>query len=250
MQKLLLINLLFFTANLLSQEDRKLVSGKLKDQIQELSGAHIINLNTNVATYSLDDGNFKIYAKKNDSLQFSFIGYKTLILKLKEEHFGILDIFVELQKETIELDEIELKNHNLTGSLTSDVQQVKHRELINASTLKLPNADRRKLTQAERRFYTATSGNLNLLLNLLNGKVKEVKEEIRAERESRYITNVKEKYENQIINILKIDSTEVNHFIYFCYLAEDFNNSIKKGDIYFVNFLQDQAKIYKAIKNE
>jgi len=106
-----------------AQNDRKIFYGKINDELGALSNAHIINLNTKKATFSNDNGEFKIFVKTNDSLKFTSVGYKTQKLIIKSVHLSINETIIFLKKEVYELDEIELKNHNLTGSIALDFKQ-------------------------------------------------------------------------------------------------------------------------------
>lgn len=123
MKKKLLL-LLFFTAlKCIAQNGPTYLFGKIYDDLGTLPNAHIINLTTNKATYSNDNGAFKIKATLKDSLKITSIGFKTLIFSIKNTHFGISENKFILEKEIYELDEVAIKKHNLTGSLTSDLKQ-------------------------------------------------------------------------------------------------------------------------------
>lgn len=97
--------------------------GTITDDLGVVSGAHIINKTTNTATYSLNDGSFSISSKENDTILISYVGYKTKTIILNKTHFGIKKSEFKLSKDVVELNEIELKRHNLLGSLALDVKQ-------------------------------------------------------------------------------------------------------------------------------
>ncbi len=125
MRKQLLVAFILFTIILKSnsQENRKFLYANIKDKNGIVVNAHIINLNTNQGTYTNDSGEFKILAKENDSLQMSFIGYKTKLISVNSNHFGILKTNIELKKETYELDEVIVNKHNLFGMISRDMKQ-------------------------------------------------------------------------------------------------------------------------------
>ncbi|CAL2078712.1 CarboxypepD_reg-like domain-containing protein [Tenacibaculum sp. 190524A02b] len=106
-----------------AQTNRKPIYGVISDKIGVLPNVHIINLNSKQATYTNDYGAFKIPAKTTDSLRFSFIGYETKIVMLTETHFGIHENKFTIEKTTYTLDEVEVKKHNLLGSITSDIRK-------------------------------------------------------------------------------------------------------------------------------
>ena len=115
--------LLLFTLQITAQEKRKFLYASVHDEIASVPNAHIINLNTKQGTFTNDNGGFRILAKPNDSLQISFVGYETKIIKVETTHFGIEEHKIKLKKIAIELDEIEVKKHNLIGSIALDAKQ-------------------------------------------------------------------------------------------------------------------------------
>ena len=122
-QLLLLLFFLTVTFKIISQENRKFLYATIKDKVGAVANAHIINKKTNQGTYTNEEGEFRILAKVNDSLQISFVGYKTTFLIVKIKHFGMFKNNIYLEKETLELDEIILKTHNLEGVLSIDIKQ-------------------------------------------------------------------------------------------------------------------------------
>lgn len=46
--------------------------------------AHVININSSIGVTSRENGNYSIYAKKEDTLLISFIGYKTLRVQVSK----------------------------------------------------------------------------------------------------------------------------------------------------------------------
>ncbi len=175
-------------------EDRTIFQGLIYDDLGVLSNAHIVNLQTKKATSSLNQGEFEIFAKVGDSLKITSVGYKTKILKLKTQHFGIQTTKIHLKKDIIELDEVVVGNNNLLGILESDVKGIKEQPQIDAKLLRLPNAGVRKLTSAERKLYTATTSgggiSVDYIINTLSGrlkKLKKLKEFEDAEKEIKWL---------------------------------------------------------------
>ncbi|WP_028888955.1 carboxypeptidase-like regulatory domain-containing protein [Tenacibaculum ovolyticum] len=123
MNKISLIFLFIIPITIKAQQKRQFLYAKVHDKIDKVCNAHIINLNTKQGTFTNEFGEFRILAKNNDSLRISFIGYKTAIIIIKNNHFGMLKNTFILEKETYELDEVVLKKHNLFGFLSRDMKQ-------------------------------------------------------------------------------------------------------------------------------
>lgn len=106
-----------------SQKKAVLIYGKVLDSLTVVKNANILNLSTNKGTSSNDQGEFRIYVALGDSLRISSIQHDVAVsvitkYNLESKHFAI-----RLKRKTYVLDEIVLKKHNLTGSLTSDTKQ-------------------------------------------------------------------------------------------------------------------------------
>ena len=123
MKTKLLFLLLLISLKSFSQNENHIFYGKLHNAIDVLSDAHIINNTNKSATYTDLNGEFKIPVKIGDSLKITSIGYVSLTFKITEKHLGITHNNFEMIKEVIELDEVEIKKHNLTGSLALDFKQ-------------------------------------------------------------------------------------------------------------------------------
>lgn len=233
-----------------SQENRKVLYGVISDNLETLPRVHIINTTTKKATYSNDKGEFKIFAQPNDTIKITAIGYKTQLLLIDNKYFGIHENQIRLQKEIIELNEIEIKSHNLTGTLLSDLKNIKNTTEINAKTLQLPNANTRRLTVAERRLYTAYGGGLlgiDYIINVLSGRIKRLKKLKKIEDNEKEISQLKNTFTNYIINDLNINTSDLYRFIYFCQEDKNFKSQQEKGEFTIIEFLRIKAIEFKKL---
>lgn len=231
-------------------QERTIFFGKIFDNLGALENVHIINLQTNNATYTNPQGKFKLFAKINDSIKITSVGYKTKVLLLNISDFGINEKQIHLKKETIELDEVNVKKHNLLGLLSSDVKNIKTNDKINAQTLKLPYAGNRKLTVAERRLYTAYGGGLlgiDYIINILSGRIKKLKNLKKIEASEKQITYLKNTFTNYIIQDLKIDSANVSRFIYYAQEDKNYKPILQKGDFSIIEFLKEKSVHFKKL---
>ena len=178
-KRLLFLILLISFLKTQSQENRKFLYATLKDKVGNIFNAHVVNLNTKQGTFTNESGEFRVLAKQHDSLQISFVGYKSTIIIVKLNHFGIQKNTFELVKTAFELDEVSIKKNNLLGYLSSDSKNIKIKKEIDAKTLNLPYAGSRILTPAERRLYTAMGGrnllSIDYMINSISGRIKKLR---------------------------------------------------------------------------
>ena len=116
---------LFFLTSIFcySQNSSTILYGKVIDNNNVIYNANVYNLTTKQGTITDKEGKFKIFAKENDSLQISSVGYMTAIFIPKAFNFGMNKNHITLEKTNIVLDEVMLKKHNLTGNLSIDIKK-------------------------------------------------------------------------------------------------------------------------------
>ncbi|WP_233901011.1 carboxypeptidase-like regulatory domain-containing protein [Tenacibaculum piscium] len=228
---------------------RKFLYADVRNKTTLLENVNIINLNTKQGTFTTINGEFKILAKPTDSLKISCIGYKTIIFEVKNIHFGMQKNIFILNKKKYKLDEVYLKKHSLTGSLTSDIKNIKNTQIINAKTLNLPYAGSKILTSTERKLYTAMGAknilSLDYLLNSASGRIKKLQKLQTIENLEKKVKKIKNTYTLSIIKEYNIKETHVYKFIYFCTTDEKFNQIYNSTAITMIRFLKNKAELFK-----
>ncbi|MFY0631205.1 MAG: hypothetical protein JXR05_12545 [Flavobacteriaceae bacterium] len=121
---LLLFFLILFTCQIQAQKKQQRIIGKVIDSTGTVEDAHILNLRTNKGTFSTKGGDFKIFGIVGDSLQVSSVQHETVFKIITLIDLYAERIFIRLYKKSYQLDEIVLKEHNLTGVLISDRKKV------------------------------------------------------------------------------------------------------------------------------
>lgn len=117
-----LVLLFFFLVSLSSSGQRKefKINGIVKDSIGVVADAHIINLSSKYGTFSNDYGQFKMKVSAGDTLQISSIQHftKKQIISSKDQRVGELEFYLNLDR--LKLQEVVVKNHNLSKILSVD----------------------------------------------------------------------------------------------------------------------------------
>ena len=121
----LFVSFLFFQFIIVfSQNKQILIKGVIKDSLGVVKNANILNLRTGEGTFSSDDGNFNFFASQNDSIQISSVPHELKTIVISEEIFNKPSLEIRLKIKITVLDEFELKQNNLSGSLTTDIKNV------------------------------------------------------------------------------------------------------------------------------
>jgi len=126
MNKKLLFSIFLFsiTIHLFSQEKKQLIRGKIQDSIGIVKNANVINLKTKQGTFSSDEGFYRIFVSKGDTLSFSSVQHLPKRIVVTEKILEQNGTDILLKSNIYELDEFDLKRHNLMGRLGIDTKEV------------------------------------------------------------------------------------------------------------------------------
>ena len=108
-----------------AQEKRVVISGLIISDVKSKYNIHILNLNSKKGTISNSAGKFRIPVKVNDTLLLSGIQFYKKEILITNTIITNGRITVTLFQKINELDEVELRAHNLSGNLITDAKNVK-----------------------------------------------------------------------------------------------------------------------------
>ena len=91
---------------------------------QALSSVNIVNLNQVKGTSTDEEGKFEVLAKVNDTLHFSYLGYKSIKVRVTNDWLKFGDVNIEMTELALALEEVVVKQLKLTGYLEVDIAQV------------------------------------------------------------------------------------------------------------------------------
>ncbi|SNR16154.1 peptidase associated/transthyretin-like domain-containing protein [Tenacibaculum jejuense] len=254
MQKLLLYLIVFQTLLSYSQNKRIEISGTLSDSAGKVADAHIINTTSKQGTFSDETGNFTIPVKLGDELKITSIQHK-------EESLIVANVIIKRKRLDLVLfvkdyllEEVEVKKTYLSGRLGTDTKHIKKsNKQVLMENLGF-NPFPKKIPQIDREIYTASTSAgpipLDLIINTISGRLKSLKKKRELLENEKRMIAVENKYKPMIISQLKIDSTEVSRFLYFCHFDKDFKEVYAKSEFEMIEFLQKQVKLFKKTKEK
>lgn len=126
-QYLLLFFILISSIFCFSQEDEGKVKGVVVDASSNhfLESVNIVNLNKVIGTSTNSNGEFEISVKVNDTLHLSYLGYKSIKVRVTNDwlKFGSATT-IKLTELALALEEVVVNQLKLTGYLEVDIKQV------------------------------------------------------------------------------------------------------------------------------
>ena len=209
---------LFFAQTFAQTTTLTLLKGRITSQIKELNDVFVSNLRSESNATTDRNGNFSMFVKVGDTLQFS--GLQIIIKKVVIDENDIAKrlYVINLEAKVIPLEEVEIKQY----------------PNINAVSLGILQSPAKVYTPAERKLKTATdaypsayagtmmggSVGLDPLLNAISGRTAMLKKELKVERNEYLLQKIEYMFREEYFLVnLKIPKDYLRGFWY--YAVED-----------------------------
>lgn len=127
MKKILLLLYLVISVSIVTnaQEDNNILGVVVNDATDEvLENVNIVNLNQVKGTTTDLEGNFAIKAAVNDTLYFSYLGFKSIRVRVTNDWLKYGNIKVKMTELGIALEQVILRPVQLTGYLEVDAKLI------------------------------------------------------------------------------------------------------------------------------
>ncbi|AOW19954.1 carboxypeptidase-like regulatory domain-containing protein [Urechidicola croceus] len=259
-KQLPLIFILISSVSLWGQFNNDIIEGKILYLNNPVSDVHILNTNTNKGTSTDGNGSFEIAVNINDTLIFTHIEYQSQEVIITEEHIKNGMITVSLEIMTNYLNTVNLKNHNLSGSLTLDSKKSEkdslaltvnllEKSFINLAKMPsfndyVPNMEAPILNNVDPTGGGGVGGAVGIPMG---NKENLLRIELRVKKTipDRIINEFGRNY---FISELKIPEDKIYHFISYCETKNIFNLFENKRMIELSEILYQESIAYLKIK--
>ncbi|MCF6131024.1 hypothetical protein [Flavobacterium wongokense] len=209
--------ILFFGQTLVQAQELTLLKGKITSQVKELNEVYITNLRSDSNTTTDRSGNFSMFVKVGDTLQFSGLQVVTKKARIDQNDVAKQLYVINLEGKVIPLDEVEVKTY----------------PNINAVSLGILEKPAKHYTPAERKLRAAEEfhwyspllipiGGMSFdgLLNSINGRRTMLQKELKIERKELLLEKIESLFkEEYFLDNLKIPKEYLRGFWY--YAVED-----------------------------
>jgi len=223
---------------------RVLAKGIIVSDSIRIENAHIINKTSQKGTYSTKNGTFSLPIKMGDVIYISHINFnrKEIIINTKSLTKGILKIKIE--SKTYTLEEITIKKKRSIFYVDPEIMP---NSLLNATTLKLPFSNGKKLVEDKStlKIKSGVAVNLVSFINVLNGNRKKERELAKAKKRDHKIDELRAQFSNSFFyHQLKIQKGHINLFLEYCVEKGLFQVHKKDNILKLTHFLVQISKTY------
>ena len=130
MNRILLIITVLLTLQISAQNERT-VRGKIIEAgtVNPLESVNIVNLNKVIGTATNQKGEFTIRVNVNDTLHLSYLGYKSIKVRVTNDWINFAtSATIEMTELALALEEVVVNQMKLTGYAELDIQQVPYQQ--------------------------------------------------------------------------------------------------------------------------
>ncbi len=223
---ILLIALLFIAANSFAQDDH-LIKGVVMNDANDnfLENVNIVNLNQVKGTTTNAKGEFAIRAAVNDTLYFSYLGFKSLRVRVTNDWLRFGDIKVKMTELGIALEEVVIRPVQLTGYVEIDAKLIpiydNYRYRISGLSTGYEGGSNQP--GAVSKVLSSIFNPADFLYNVFGKRPKQMKK-LRQMKESDEIRNLlQSKFDREtLMAVLQLERVDIDEILNKCSYSKDF----------------------------
>ena len=226
MRKILVPLFLFMSLVSFAQES-EVISGKVLNAANDvpIENAHIVNLNQVQGAVSNANGEFEIRAAVNDTLYFSYLGFKSIRVRVTGDWLKYGEVTVKMTELGIALEEVVVRPLQLTGYLEIDAKNIPIYENYRYSISGLDTGYEggENSPNAVSRVLGSIFNPADALYNLFGKKPKSMRK-LREMKEDDEIRNLlQSKFDRQtLMALLQVDKMDIDEILRRCNYSSDF----------------------------
>ena len=251
MKQYLLISILLIIPELVVGQKSSIVKGKITDSGNDIAmeGVNIVNINQVSGTITNIDGEFQIQAKTNDTLHLSFLGYKSIKVRVTNDwiRFGNRTT-IKLTELALALEEVVINKLKLTGYLEIDIKQIPIQKNVRYSISGLNNGyeSSPKAPTMVNKVLGAIFNPANFLHSIFGKKPRQMKKLRKMKKENEIRDLLASRFDREMLTaILNVDKIDLELLISECNYSDDF---IKKAnDLQILDAISECYEEYKIL---
>jgi len=224
--------LLFFSFAVFAQDEEEInLEKEIKAVVvnaqtdKPMESVHVVNLNQVVGTITTENGEFSIRAAVNDTLYFSFLGFKAQKIRVTNDMFKFKDTKIALTELAYALEEVIVRPYQLTGYLEIDLKNlpINNAYQYSISGLSVGYEGGNKNPSAVTKVLGAILNPADLLRNLF-GKQPNQMRKLRKMKEDDQIRDLlATKFDREVLTeLLQIEKVDIQDILNNCNYSKSF----------------------------
>ena len=228
------------------------VKGKVirADDGSPLESVNIVNLNQVIGTSTDGVGDFEIKANVNDTLHLSYLGFKSIKVRVTNDWIVFGDApSIEMTELALALEKVVVNQLRLTGYLEIDIQQIPLRRDTRYSISGLPSSGYEGRTNSPSMVSKVLGAIFNpadFLHKMFGKKPREMRKlrQMKADDEIRNL--LASRFDREMLTaLLKVDKVDLDLLISECKYSKDFIRAA--NDLQILDAISECYEEYKVL---
>lgn len=251
MKNYLFLFIIFAVSILSYGQESAYVKGKIVNAADDepMENVNIVNLNQVYGTTTNSDGKFEIRAQANDTLHLSFLGFKSIKVRVTNDwiNFGN-ETTIELTELALALEEVVVNKLKLTGYLEVDIKQVPIQKNVRYSISGLNTGY--ESSPSSPAVVTKVLGAIfnpaDFLYNIFGKKPREMRKLRKMKKQDEIRTILASRFDREMLTaLLQVDKVDLDLLISECNYSDDFIRTA--NDLQILDAISECYEEYKIL---
>ncbi|MBW8241171.1 carboxypeptidase-like regulatory domain-containing protein [Muricauda oceani] len=213
-----------------------------------LESVHVVNLNQVKGTITDQDGKFTIPAAVNDTLYFSYLGFKTQKVRVTNDMFRFGNTEIALTELAYALEEVVVRPYQLTGYLEIDVKNlpVNNAYQYSISGLNTSYEAGNKSPSAVTKVLGAILNPADLLRNLFGKKPRQMRKLRQIKEDDNIRDLLASKFDRETLTeLLQLEKVDIEDILNNCNYSKSFIKTA--NDLQILDAISSCYEEYKVL---
>ena len=246
---LLLATFLCFTSLCISQNDTTVKGIVMSTSTNApLESVNIVNLNQVIGTSTDNEGAFEIKAQVNDTLHLSYLGYKSIKVRVTNDWIKFGATKIEMTEVALALEEVVVNQLKLTGYLKVDINQVpiKTNYRYSISGLSTTGYEAGNNTGAVNKVLGAIFNPADFLYSMFGKKPNELRKLKKMKQDDEIRNILANRFDREMLTaLLQIDRLDLDEIVSQCNYSKDFIKTA--NDLQILDAISECYEEYKVL---
>lgn len=217
-----------------------------------IDNVNIVNLNQVIGTSTNSKGEFKLKAKVNDTLHLTYVGYKSIKVRVTNDWLKFGSSKITLTELALALEEIVVNELQLTGYLELDIKQVQVNTNYRYSISGLSTgyeAGNNKSPNTISKVLGSIFNPLDFLYNTFSRKGNELKKLKQMKKDDEIRNLLASRFDRETLMVLlQLTRVDLDEIVSQCNYSKDFINSA--NDLQMLDAISQCYEEYKVLSRD
>ncbi|WP_073086072.1 carboxypeptidase-like regulatory domain-containing protein [Winogradskyella jejuensis] len=221
-----------------------IISSTTKEPLVEVN---VVNLNQVIGTTTNDEGMFDIRAKVNDTLHFSYLGYKSIKVRVTNDWIKFGNTEIEMTDEALALEEVVVNQLKLTGYLEVDIKQIPIRTNNRFRISGIPNQGYEGgQTNVVNKVLGAIFNPADFLYKMFGKKPNQMRKLKEMKKDDEIRNQLAKRFDREMLTVLlQVDKYDLDEIVNQCNYSRDFIRSA--NDLQILDAISECYEEYKVL---